>query len=87
MTFKLLFVLMYLLMLGGTGPSRRNDGGSSSQLKGYRNDGESSSGINHEREKKDLSDDNFTIWRSIHEQSMELQDFDVVDGLLGCLEA
>lgn len=80
-------MLMYLMMPGRAGPSRRNDGGSGSQLKCRSNDGESSLGVSYSRGKKDLTFDSFTFWSGIHEQSLELKDFNVVNGFLGCLEA
>lgn len=74
------------MMSGGGGPSERNDGGSGSLLKGVRNEGELSSGVSYLRDKKDLSYNGCTLQSGIHEQSLELQDFDV-DGFLGYLEA
>lgn len=64
-----------------------NDGDSSSWLKSRTNDGESSLGVSYPTGKKYLSFDSFTLQRGIHKQSLEPQDFDVVNGFLGYLEA
>lgn len=87
MALGLLFVLKYVVMSGGSGPSQQNDDGSRSRLKCRRNDGESSLSVSYLRDKKDLSFDSFTVRSGTHEQSLELQDFNVVDGFLGCLVA
>lgn len=68
-------------------PFQRNDGGSRSQLKGNKVDEESSLGANYLKTKKDLSFDNFIIQNGIYKQSLKLQDFDVIDGFLGFLDA
>lgn len=48
-------------MSGGAGPSRRKDGGSSSQLRGRNDGGESSLAGNYPKYKKDLSFDSFIV--------------------------
>lgn len=87
MAFKLLFVLMHLIMLGGAWSSKMNDGDSSSWPKSKRNDGESSFGVSYPKGKKYLSFDSFTLQSGIHKQSLEPHDFDVANGGLGYLEA
>lgn len=65
----------------------RNDGSLSSRMKGRRQEEESSLAVNYLRDKKDFSFDSFTVQSEIYEQCLELQDFDIVNGFLGCLEA
>lgn len=60
-----------------------NDESSTSQLKGKRQQGESSLASNYPREKEV---DSFIVQNSIHEQSLDLEDFTSVDGFLKCLE-
>lgn len=87
MAFGLMFVLMYLMMSGGVGSSQRNDGRSSSRPKSRRQQGELSLDANYPREKKDLFFDSFTVWNAIHEQSLNLKDFDLEDRFLEYIEA
>lgn len=75
------------MISGAAGPFDRDDGAFSSWPKGKKVGGGQSSAESYPNKKKNLSYDSIAVCNAIYKHAMVINDYEIVDGLLGCLEA